>query len=91
MGLYRRLWASCVPRHLNGEDVDQKSQLSKEASINPSKERNGLQLPHEQQLRLPSFEQALEMSRERLTVVLNGWNQSSKSSLGMFVEVKRTE
>ncbi|OGE46378.1 hypothetical protein PENARI_c326G12415, partial [Penicillium arizonense] len=91
VGLYRRLCESCVPRHLNGQDVDQKSQLSKEASINPSKERNGLQLPHEQQLRLLSFEQALEMSRERLTVVLNGWNQSSKSSLGMFVEVKRTE
>ncbi|OGE46692.1 hypothetical protein PENARI_c135G05096 [Penicillium arizonense] len=92
VGLYRRLWASCVPRHLNGEDVDQKSQLSKEASINPSKERNGPQLPHdEQRLRLLSFEQALESSWERMTVVLNGWNQCSKSSLGMLVDVKTTE
>ncbi|OGE47143.1 hypothetical protein PENARI_c060G05924 [Penicillium arizonense] len=92
VGLYRRLWASCVPRHLSGEDVDQKIQISKEARFNPSKERNGPQLPaDEQRLRLLSFEQALESSRERLTVLLNGWNQCSKSSLGMLVDVKRTE
>ena len=73
VGLYRRLWESCVPRHL-GE------------------ERNGPQLPHdEQRLRLLPFEQALEISRERLTVVLSGWNQCSKSSLGMLVDLKRTE
>lgn len=67
-------------------------QFSKEASINPSKEGNGPQLPDdEQRLRLLSFDQALESSREQLTVVLNGWNQCSKSRLGMLVDVQRTE
>ena len=61
-------------------------------AIDPSKERDGPQLPDdEQRLRLVSFEQALESSWERMTVVLNGWNQCSKSSLGMLVDVKRTE
>ena len=37
-------------------EFDQKIQFSKEASISPSKERNGAQLPHnEQRLRLQPF------------------------------------
>jgi hypothetical protein len=51
-----------VPRQLGSEDVDEKIQFS-EASIDRSKERDGSQLPtDEQQLRLLLFVRAFESS-----------------------------
>ncbi|KAI1828914.1 hypothetical protein DTO027I6_10171 [Penicillium roqueforti] len=82
VGLYRRLWGSCVSGHVDGQKLQQSNQTLKEAGASLRKERDGLQLYYEKQLaRLRFFEQALESSRERLTRVLDGWNHPSRLNL----------
>ena len=54
---YRRIWASCVPRHLDEEKLGQISKASKGASINPSEGKDGFPLRHEQLYRLHLFGQ----------------------------------
>lgn len=33
VGLYRRLWESCVPKHLDGEKLEQNNQILREANM----------------------------------------------------------
>ncbi|KAI1829358.1 hypothetical protein DTO027I6_9775 [Penicillium roqueforti] len=82
VGLYRRLWGSCVSRHVDGQKLQQSNQTLKEAGASLRKERDGLQLYDEKQLApLRFFELALKSSRERLTRVLDGWNHPSRLNL----------
>ncbi|KAI1829388.1 hypothetical protein DTO027I6_9603 [Penicillium roqueforti] len=90
VGLYRRLWTSCVPKHLEGEISEENDKTSKEATTKLSNERDGFQLrPDEQLSRLYSFEQALEQTQERLIGVLKDWNQCSRSDLVLLMDIKR--
>ena len=92
VGLYRRLWESCVPKHLDGEKLEQNNQILREANMHLGNERDGLQLRHDEQLsRLRCFEQALESSRERLIGVLNDWDQCSRGDLAVLSDVARGE
>ncbi|CAG8875843.1 unnamed protein product [Penicillium salamii] len=86
VGLYRRLWESCVSKHIDGENLEQGNLFLKEAGTHLRKERGGLQLRHDKQLsRLRFFEQALELSREKLISVLDDWNYVSSLNLaGLF-------
>ncbi|CAG8069011.1 unnamed protein product [Penicillium salamii] len=90
-GLYRRLWESCVSKHIDGENLEQGNLVLKEAGTHLRKERDGLQLRHNKQLsRLRFFEQALELSREKLTSVLDDWNHfSSLNFAGLFDEERQ--
>ncbi|KAF3003917.1 hypothetical protein E8E15_001221 [Penicillium rubens] len=82
VGLYRRLWESCVSRHIDGQKLEQSNQILKEASTHLTKARDGLQLRHDKQLsRLRFFEQALESSRGRLASLLDDWNHPSRLNL----------
>ncbi|KAI1829393.1 hypothetical protein DTO027I6_9608 [Penicillium roqueforti] len=59
VGLYRRLWESCVSKHIDGQKLQQSNQVLKEAGAHLKKEKDGLQLCHDKQLsRLHFFEQA---------------------------------
>ncbi|CAG8040569.1 unnamed protein product, partial [Penicillium nalgiovense] len=59
VGLYRRLWQSCVTKHIDGDKLEQSNQNLKETGTHLRKERDGLQLRHDKQLaRLRFFEQA---------------------------------
>jgi hypothetical protein len=90
MGLYRRLWVSCVPEHPEGVITEANHRTSKEATTDLSNERDGLQHRPDRQLsRLYTFEQALEQTHERLTGVLKDWNQCSKSNLAVLMNIKR--
>ncbi|KAI1829132.1 hypothetical protein DTO027I6_9952 [Penicillium roqueforti] len=92
VGLYRRLWESCVSKHIDGEKLEQSNQILKEASINLSKERDSLQLHHEKQLvRQRFFGQALESSRERLISLLDDWNYPFRPNLTGLTDVAREE
>ncbi|KAB8067036.1 hypothetical protein BDV29DRAFT_163884 [Aspergillus leporis] len=92
VGLYRRLWESCVSKHIDGQKLQQSNQTLKEAGASLRKERDGLQLYHEKQLaRLRFFEQALESSRERLTRVLDGWNHPSRLNLAETPDIEKQE
>ena len=92
IGLYRRLWGSCVSKHINVQKLDQSNQNLKEAGTYLRKERDGLQLHHEKQLaRLRFFGKALESSRERLTSLLDDWNYPYSPNLAGLSDVAREE
>lgn len=48
--LYRRIWASCVPEHLDEENLGQNNKASRGANINPNDGKDGLQLRPDEQL-----------------------------------------
>ena len=90
VGLYRRLWESCVSKHIDVQKIEQSNEILKEAGTYLRKERDGLQLRHDKQLaRLRFFEQALESSRERLTRVLDGWNHRSRLNLAETPDIAK--
>ncbi|CAG8023137.1 unnamed protein product [Penicillium salamii] len=91
VGLYRRLWESCVFKHIDGQKLELENLLLEEAGTHLRKERDGLQLRHDKQLsRLRFFEQALELSREKLIGVLDDWNHfSSLNLVGPFDEERQ--
>lgn len=85
VGLYRRLWESCVSKHIIGQRLEQENLLLEEAGAHLRKKRDGLQLRHDKQLaRLRFLEQALDSSRERLVSVLNDWTYISIRRLFCF-------
>jgi hypothetical protein len=92
VGLYRRLWESCVSKHIDGQKLQRSNQILKEADTHLRKERDGLQLHHKKQVaRLRFFEQALESSRERLISLLDDWNYPSSPNLTGLSDVVREE
>jgi hypothetical protein len=92
VGLYRRLWESCVSKHIDVQKIDQSNEILKEAGTHLRKERDGLQLRHDKQLaRLCFFEHALESSRERLINLLDDWNYPYSPNLAGLTDVAREE
>ncbi|CAG8358512.1 unnamed protein product, partial [Penicillium salamii] len=90
VGLYRRLWESCVSKHIDVQKIDQSNEILKEAGTYPRKERDGLQLHHDKQLaRLRFFGQALESSRERLINLLDDWNYPYSPNLAGLTDVAK--
>ncbi|KAJ5144310.1 hypothetical protein N7526_001818 [Penicillium atrosanguineum] len=66
--------------------------LYRRLCVHLSNERDSLQLRHAEQLsRLRFFDQALQSSWERLTGILNDWNQLSRGDLAELVDVNRRE
>ncbi|CAG8258606.1 unnamed protein product [Penicillium olsonii] len=82
VGLYRRLWESCVSKHIDGQKLEQENLVLKEAGTHLRQKRDGFQFRHEKQLsRLRFFEQALDLSRERLVSVLDECNHPLRHNL----------
>ncbi|CDM32609.1 unnamed protein product [Penicillium roqueforti FM164] len=46
VGFYRRLWESCVSKHIDLQKIEQSNEILKEAGMYLRKERDGLQLYH---------------------------------------------
>jgi hypothetical protein len=90
VGLYRRLWESCVSKPIDGQKLQQSNQSLKEANTHLRKERDGLRLHHEKQVaRLRFFEQAFESSRERVISLLHDWNYPFSPKLAGLADVTR--
>ena len=90
VGLFRRLWAPCEPKHSESEIPDENDRAPKEATAKLSNGRDGFQLrPDEQLSRLVSVEQALEQTQKRLISVLKDWNQSPRGDLAMLMDIER--
>jgi hypothetical protein len=90
VGIYRRLWESCVSKHIDGQKLEQDILDLKEAGAHLRKERDGLQVRHNKQLsRLRFFEQALELSREKLISVLDDWNHFSSLNFAGLIDEER--
>ncbi|CAG8231861.1 unnamed protein product [Penicillium olsonii] len=87
VGLYGRLWESCVSKHIDGQKLEQETLLLDEAGAHLRTKRDGLQLRHDKQLaRLRFFERALASSRERLTCILDDWNYPFRLSLAGLLD-----
>ena len=68
-----------MPKHIDGQKLEQDNLVLKEAGAILRKERDSLQVRHDKQLfRLRFFEQALELSREKLVSVFDDWNHPSR-------------
>ncbi|CAG8125826.1 unnamed protein product [Penicillium nalgiovense] len=92
VGLYRRLWESCVSKHIDGENLEQGNLVLKEAGTHLRKKRDGFQVRHDKQVyQLCFFEQALESSRERLVSVFDDWNHPSRLNMAEFSDNARGE
>ncbi|KAJ9481252.1 hypothetical protein VN97_g12239 [Penicillium thymicola] len=92
VGLYRRLWESCVSKYIDGQNLEEDNLVLVEAGAHLRKERDDLQVRNDKQLfRLRFYEQALELSRERLVSVLEDWNPPSRLNLAEFLDNARGE
>jgi hypothetical protein len=49
LGFYRRLWGSCVFKHLDGESLEKNNETLREPNMHLNNERDGLQLHHDEQ------------------------------------------
>jgi hypothetical protein len=78
VGLYRRLWESCIAKHMEGNKLAKANDALKETHRKLLDEKNRMQSCHDDQIaRLRFFDQALESSRLRLTDILKEWNRYS--------------
>lgn len=78
VGLYRRLWESCIAKHMEGKKLAKANDGLRETQQKLVNEKNKMQSSHDDQLaRLHFFDQALESSRLRLTEILKEWNRYS--------------
>jgi hypothetical protein len=78
IGLHRRLWESCVSKHIDVQKIEQSNEIMKEAGTYLRKERDGLQLHHEKQL-------------ARLISLLDDWNYPYSPNLAGLSDVAREE
>ncbi|KAJ6016585.1 hypothetical protein N7540_011176 [Penicillium herquei] len=82
LGLYRRLWESCVSKHAECKEQAQRNHTLEEAKLHLIKERETLQRRYNEQLsHLRFFDHALHSSRERLNEILSEWKQGSSGEL----------
>jgi hypothetical protein len=78
VGLYRRLWESCIAKHIEGNKLAKANDSLRETHRKLLDEKNRMQSSHDDQLAwLHFFNQALESSRLRLTEILKEWNRYS--------------
>ena len=92
VGIYRRLWESCVAKHRECDKTIDANIRLKQAGVQLSNERDSLQARHDQQLaRLRLFDQALRSSQEQMTGMLIQWSQIPRGDLADLVDVNRSE
>ncbi|KAJ6004700.1 hypothetical protein N7540_013069 [Penicillium herquei] len=77
LGLYRRMWESCVSKHVDCQEQARTNQSLEKARLHLANEREKLQHRHDEQLsHLRFFEHAFHVSRERLTGIISDWKHS---------------
>ncbi|KAJ6016518.1 hypothetical protein N7540_011109 [Penicillium herquei] len=76
LGIYRRMWESCVSKHVESKEQAQRNQTLEEAKRHLSKERETLQRRYNEQLsHLRFFDHTLHSSRVKLNDILSQWKQ----------------
>jgi hypothetical protein len=78
VGLYRRLWESCVSKHVDNHRLGEATDELRNNNFQLSQERAYLKHRHEdQELRLVVFDQGLEKMRQGIAEVLRDWDKSA--------------
>ncbi|KAJ5982640.1 hypothetical protein N7451_012740 [Penicillium sp. IBT 35674x] len=92
VGIYRRLWESCVTKHRECDKMIDANLRLKQEGVQLSNERDSLQARHDHQMaRLRLFDQALRSSQEQKTGMLIQWSQLPRGDLADLVDVNRSE
>lgn len=82
VGLHRRLWESCISKHIEGCKLSKANHTLRETHRHLTDERNKMQSRHDDQIaRLQFFDQSLELSRLRLSDILKDWVRYSERVL----------
>ncbi|KAJ5982583.1 hypothetical protein N7451_012683 [Penicillium sp. IBT 35674x] len=92
VGIYRRLWESCVAKHRECDKMIDTNLRLKQAGMQLSNERDSLQARHDQQVtRLRLFDQVLRSSQEQMSGMLIQWSQVPRGDLADLVDVNHSE
>lgn len=76
VGLYRRLWESCVSKHVDNQRLGEATDELRNSNFQLSEERAYLKDRYDdQELRLAVFDQGLEKIREGIAAVLRDWHK----------------
>ncbi|CAG8362774.1 unnamed protein product [Penicillium salamii] len=88
VGLYRRLWESCVSKHHAGQRVAADNHKLHMTNSQLLRERESLKQQQNNQIaRLNHFEQSLDKAREGIVGVLKDWDQCAQGlTWGMSME-----
>ncbi|KAJ5240468.1 uncharacterized protein N7469_002059 [Penicillium citrinum] len=90
LGLYRRLWESCMSKHGGNENLEQANHGLKEENVHLENEKSRLQGYHdEQRAQFDRLNQAVESSQVRLVNILDDWGQYSRSQVAELMDCDR--
>ncbi|KAJ6001168.1 hypothetical protein N7481_001577 [Penicillium waksmanii] len=90
LGLYRRLWESCMSKRVGSERLEQTNQELRKENKRLENEKGLLLAHHDEQLsQFDHLNQALDSSRERLVSILNDWEQCSQSEVRGLMNCER--
>jgi hypothetical protein len=87
VGLYRRLWESCVSKHVDSQQIEAANEKLRTGNIQLCNEGNHLKHRQEEQVaRLHAIDDALDEVRGKLIGVLKVWNERSVGELAILPE-----
>ncbi|KAI2787060.1 hypothetical protein POX_f07415 [Penicillium oxalicum] len=75
VGLFRRLWESCVTKHVDAQALEDTNQALRADNVQLRQEEGRLKKREEDQTtRLASFHEGMEHAREQMLEALKNWN-----------------
>ncbi|CAG7957140.1 unnamed protein product [Penicillium salamii] len=87
VGLYRRLWESCVSKHVDSHQIEAANEKLRIGNIQLCNEGNHLKhRQHDQVARLHAIDDALDEVRGKLIGVLKVWSERSVGELTILPE-----
>lgn len=87
VGLYRRLWESCVSKHVDSQQIEVANEKLRNGNIQLCNEGNHLKhRQHDQVTRLHAIDDALDEVRGKLIGVLKVWSERSVGELTILPE-----
>ncbi|OQD94892.1 hypothetical protein PENSOL_c023G10806 [Penicillium solitum] len=87
VGLYRRLWESCVSKHVDSQHIEAENERLRTGNIQLCNEGNHLKHRQDEQVaRLHAIDDALDEVRGKLIGVLKVWNERSVGELAILPE-----
>ncbi|CAG8244125.1 unnamed protein product [Penicillium salamii] len=87
VGLYRRLWESCVSKHVDGLQIEAANEKLRTGNIQLCNEGSHLKHRQDEQVaRLHAIDDALDEVRGKLIGVLKVWNERSVGELAILPE-----
>ncbi|KAJ5569052.1 hypothetical protein N7450_011538 [Penicillium hetheringtonii] len=92
LGLFRRLWESCISKHRGNERLEQTNNGLKEENVRLKNEKSRLQGYHEEQrARFDHLNHVLESSRAQLLKIRDDWERCPRSQVVGLMDCDREE